>query len=172
MHCCDLLFCVPALLQCLWSPTCPKRNLECDGNNEIVFLISVLHSGLCRLLSSATLAVKLYCSQLAKSSTRLSCGHLCIEESTFFSLWENVSTAIGWIADKFVDVRIPLRMNCNNFGDGLTFHLLPSLGQNNRQSNTYALLITLSYTIVLISTLNINIVILSMIIMQTLAFGY
>lgn len=63
-------------------------------------------------------------------------------------------------------------MNCNNFGDGLTFHLLPSLGQNNRQSNTYALLITLSYTIVLISTLNINIVILSMIIMQTLAFGY
>lgn len=28
------------------------------------------------------------------------------------------------------DFRVPLRMNCNNIGDNLTFPLAPSIGQN------------------------------------------
>ncbi len=27
-------------------------------------------------------------------------------------------------------IHVPLRMSCNNFGDPLTFHLLPSSGQS------------------------------------------
>lgn len=70
-----------------------------DDRNKGVFLIFALHSGLCRLLSL------------------LSCGHLCIRYNKNFS-WKNISPAIGCISDKSVNV--PLRMNCNNFGDDLT----------------------------------------------------
>lgn len=36
-------------------------------------------------------------------------------------------TTIGWIAMKFrTDIPVPLRINCNHFGDPLTFNL-PSL---------------------------------------------
>ncbi len=34
------------------------------------------------------------------------------------------------------DVHVPLRMNCKNFGDPLTFHLAPSSGQHVNVSNT------------------------------------
>ncbi len=38
-----------------------------------------------------------------------------------------VSRTIGWIAVEFgPDIHVPLRMNCNNFGDQLTFSFLSS----------------------------------------------
>ncbi len=37
-----------------------------------------------------------------------------------------VSAAVGWIVMKCgSDVHVPLKMNCKNFGDPLTFHLAP-----------------------------------------------
>ncbi len=51
----------------------------------------------------------------------------------FGSEW-NISTNIGM---EFVaDIHVPLRMNYNNFGDPLTFHLAPSSGPNFILSNT------------------------------------
>ncbi len=34
------------------------------------------------------------------------------------------------------DIQVPLRMNCKNFGDPLTFHPAPSSGQHVSVSNT------------------------------------
>ncbi len=34
------------------------------------------------------------------------------------------------------DVHVPLRMNCKNFGEPLTFHLAPSSGRHVNVSNT------------------------------------
>ncbi len=51
----------------------------------------------------------------------------------------NISTTIGWIAMTFdIDTHVPLKMNCKNFGDPLTFH------QHNDQVKN----LNLSYTLV------------------------
>ncbi len=56
------------------------------------------------------------------------------------ALWMDISTIIGQIAIKFgTNIHVPLRMNSNNFGDTLTFHLAPPAGQNLNLSNTYLL---------------------------------
>ncbi len=34
------------------------------------------------------------------------------------------------------DIHVPLKMNCSNFGDPLTFHPAPSSGQHVNVSNT------------------------------------
>ncbi len=34
------------------------------------------------------------------------------------------------------EIHVPLRMNCNNFGDSMTFNLAPSSGQSFNVSNT------------------------------------
>lgn len=48
----------------------------------------------------------------------------------------NITTAIGWIVMKLSsDVHVPLRINCWNIGDYLTFHVAPSSGQNLDSSN-------------------------------------
>ncbi len=44
-------------------------------------------------------------------------------------------TVDGWIG--WFDVHVPLRMNCSNFGDLLTFHLAPSSGQISFLSFSY-----------------------------------
>ncbi len=50
--------------------------------------------------------------------------------------YEDDICGFGWnvletIAMKFdTGIHAPLRTNCNNFGDALTFHLAPSLGHN------------------------------------------
>ena len=52
-----------------------------------------------------------------------------------FVVFTEMST--GWIIIIFfADIHIPLRMNVNHFGDPLTFHLVPSLGQNLNMSST------------------------------------
>ncbi len=60
-----------------------------------------------------------------------------------------------WIAVKFgTHVHASLRINCNNFGDPLTFNLAPSSGQNFNLCNTLVydeLLVFASALVVLLS---------------------
>lgn len=55
-----------------------------------------------------------------------------LQRMNFNDLKSSNTILIGWIAH----VHIPLRMNCNNFGDPLTSHLPPSTGLNINLSNT------------------------------------
>lgn len=48
---------------------------------------------------------------------------------TFCGSEWNVSTTIGRIVMKFgTDINFHIRINCNNFGDPITFHMVPSSG--------------------------------------------
>ncbi len=43
-----------------------------------------------------------------------------------------MKTTVGWIAMKFgLDIYVPLRVNCNNFGDPSMFHVAPPLNLSN-----------------------------------------
>lgn len=49
-----------------------------------------------------------------------------------------VTASTGRIAMQFgTDTFVPFRMNCDSFGNPLTFHLDPSSGQNVFSSNDY-----------------------------------
>ncbi len=48
-----------------------------------------------------------------------------------------MATQVTRIVMKFsTDIHVPVRMNCNQFADPLTFHTAPSSGQNLSSSNT------------------------------------
>lgn len=54
-----------------------------------------------------------------------------------FHLWCDIPRLEHlWHYFLYCHFHAPLRINCNNFGDCLTFHLAPSSGQNFNLSNT------------------------------------
>ncbi len=59
---------------------------------------------------------------------------LCIQhhrEVDIYGFEGNVQITVGWISMKFsTHIHVPLEMNFNKVGDPLTFHLVPSSGQN------------------------------------------
>lgn len=44
---------------------------------------------------------------------------------------QSVLTTVGWTVMKFgLDIHVPQRINCNHFGDPLTFNVAPPFGRN------------------------------------------